>query len=502
MKKFIAFLLAGVLSCTSVLALEGEMGYFGGISPGQKLPTTTELAQQKNKKVSKYTLPYKENIYITGKPVTVTGTIEFKPADINLEEPTGAYTESYIIKAEDKATDSKVTRTITLDTKYIYDASRKQMTKTSEMKKWTEVVKVEGNTYQLDSKQSSFSKSMIEDYTPGIMYYSGDVQYEAVYGDVTGENGSTVSVKSGGRVYGYDHAYAKTETQKRKIWVENGKEQYYIEETPTFTSHKDLQYGANEPGAISFAGNYKELISGEGAVMYTIIAGNQGLYDDEKVGAVNVTNTPSIEQLPFVDIPQMAGHPALSDVKKMYSLGIFTGNPKAFSPNQVVTRGEYITMLVRALQIPVPATDAKKSSKKKDTQDVVNPFTDIDEQDSIYPYAMAAYNSGLVDAGAFNDGAYLTREELLVLNIRAIGLERLGIASGGMYTPYIDDNLVSSWAKSSVYAASKIGLIESNNGYLIPKKKVSYIEAASFINRLLEYLRYDLQKDYNEKMMM
>ena len=57
---------------------------------------------------------------------------------------------------------------------------------------------------------------------------------------------------------------------------------------PTYTVHKELQYGANEPDAISFAGNYKEIIRGEGSNTYNIIAGSPNLYDNEPVGSYNV----------------------------------------------------------------------------------------------------------------------------------------------------------------------------------------------------------------------
>lgn len=504
MKKIAAAFLALALLSTNLYALEGEMGYFGGISTGQKLPTTTEAMQDKQRKVSRYTLPYKENIYLTGKAVEVSGTIEVRPGTPDLEKGVGSYSESYVIKAQSPDGKDKVTRSITLDTKYIYDAGLRQMTKTSEIKKWTETVVAEGQTYSLDQKQSSFSKSMLEDYTPGVMYYRGDVQYEAVYRDVSNGNGTSyVTVGVNGPVYGYDNAFAKTETQKRSINIDKGNTQYYIEETPTFTVHKDLQYGANEPGAISFAGNYKEMIRSEGNHTYNILVGDPKLYEKEKRGSMNVTNSSSIEQLPIPDLSKMAGHPARTNVEKMYSLKIFTKDASQFNPNQVVRRGEYIEMLVRAMQLPLPE-EKKKSTYTSNKNQVAEPnvFTDISSSDAIYPYAMAAYNAGLISGGKFDAKAPLKKEDMYVLNVRLIGLERLGLGVGGLYTPFVDDAQISSHAKSAIYAASRLGLIPSSNGYIFPQREVTYAEAAALLGQLIDYLRYDLQKDYNEKMMM
>lgn len=503
MKKLGAVLLVLTLLSTNLYAIEGEMGYFGGISTGIKLQTTTELAQNKPKRVSKYILPYKENIYLTGKAVPVEGTIEVRPGKVDLEDGAGKYIETYIVKAQSADGKDQIARTLTLDTQYIYDANMRQMTKTSTIKKWTETIVVGGQTYTLDQNQSSFSKSMLEDYTPGVMYYRGDVQYEAVYRDVsngTGQNYITVSV--GGPIYGYDHALAKTETQKRRISIDKGERQYYLEETPTLTVHKDIQYGANEPGAISFAGNYKEMIRSEGNHTYQIHIGDIGLYDKEKKGSMNVMNAPSIEQLPAPSLPQMNGHPAKSDVEKMYSMKIFTKDPSKFSPNQVVTRGDYITMLVRAMQLPLPETKKPSYSSNKNKQSEPEVFKDLSKESTYHPYAMAAYNAGLISGGIFGANQPLTRESMYLLNVRLIGLERLGLGIGGMYTPFIDDAQIASHAKSSIYAATRLGLIPSANGYLFPKREVTYGEVAALLGQLMEYLRYDLQKDYNEKMMM
>lgn len=497
-KKMMAIGLIFATLTPTAQALEGEMGYFGGISTGVKLPTITELSQDKKQnKTSSKTLPYKETLYLTGVPVVVEGTISVKPNIMDKTKPEGTYTESYVIKASDAEGKNKVTRNITLETTYIYEANRKQTTKTSTLKKWTENMIIGGKTYQLDQKLSHFSKSMLEEHTPGATYYRGDIQYDAVYKAVGGKNLITMSVN--GPIYGYDQAFAKSETQKRSITITSEAEQFYIEETPTVTVYKDIQYGSNEPTAISMAGNYKELIRGSGAHAYQVIQGSPSLYDNELTGSTSLESAPVIEQLSIPNLPQIKGHPAESDVKRMYSMKIFDDNGANFAPNQVVRKKEYIAMLVRALQIPLPEEDSKTSKKKEERP---NPFWDIKTTDPYYPYAVAAYDAGLVGGGQFSPEASMTRELVYMYNISAIGLERLGIGTMGMYTPFMDDREISPWAKAPLYAAARLGIIEGANGYIFPKKKITKVEAATFMNQLINYLRYDLQKDYNAKMMM
>ena len=502
MKKIFAFVLSCTLLSSSIFAAEGEMGCFGGISPGVKFQTITELSQTSKKtKNTKTSLPYKENIYLSGRCETVEGTVEIKLGDgIDKEKAEGSYTETYKMTAESKDGNVRLTRNLTLETKYIYEPIRKQTTKVTTARKWSEIITVGGTSYKLDDKKSSLTKSILEDYTPGVTYYSGDVHYDAVYENAN-EAGSFITVSVSAPIYGYEQAYAKTETQKRTITIDKGKDQgYSIVETPTYTVYRDIEYTANEPTAISMAGNYREIIRSEGALSFNILQGHVGLYDNEYSGTLGVTNTPTVEQLSIPTGLKVNGHPAEAQIKKMYSMKIFDDNGLNFSPNQIVTRKEYVAMLVKALRIPLPEEKTKKKSSKK-TEEVVSPFTDIAQTDPYYKYAVAAYNAGLVEGGKFNGNMYLTRELMYVLNIKAIGLQRLGLATGDAYTPFVDDNQISSWAKSSIYAASKIGLITPDNGYIFPTKKVTKAECATFLDQLVEYLRYDLQKDYNDLMM-
>lgn len=506
MKRFAMIAVCFALLVSSTYAAEGEMGCFGGISTGIKMETLLAKAQtdRKNKKPTKYTLPYKENIYLTGKAETVEGTIEVKPAEeIDKEKGEGKYNQSYKVTASNKDGSVKVSRNITFETEYRYDASLKQTTKNTKAKSWTEIVTVNGKTYQLDKSLSDFSKSVLEDYTPGVMYYRGDVHYNAVYTPAGGNNGeSNITISVSSPIYGYEEAYAKSESQKRTITIDLGSgEGYAIEETPTCNVYRDIEYGQNEPTAISMDGNYKEVMRSEGSLSYNIIQGNASLYEDEYSGMIGVSTSPTVEQLSFTKNLNLAGHPAEPQIKKMFSMKIFDDNVKTFNPNMNVTRKQYIVMLTKALQLELPEQQSTKRSSSKKKVEVVNPFSDVAESDPSYRYLMGAYNAGLIDGGNINGDASLTREYLYTINMRAIGLQRLGLVTADAYTAFVDDNQISNGAKASIYAASKLGIVTSANGYVFPRKNVSYAECATFLDQLINYLRYELQKDYIEKML-
>ncbi|HHX60515.1 MAG TPA: S-layer homology domain-containing protein [Epulopiscium sp.] len=502
MRKVILATILTLSFTVQAFALEGEMGYFGGISTGTKLPTTTEIAQKNaKKKTSKQSLPYKEHIYLNGKAELVEGTIEIRPSgEVDPAKPVGSYKETYIVKAQNSDGSNVLNRTLTLDTKYVYDAQYRQATKTSVVSKWSETIIVGGQMYTLDSKQSHFNKSILEDYTPGVMYYRGDLNYRAVYMTEGEDEGNQTSVAVNGPIYGYDQAWAKTETQKLNIIVNNGGRQYHIEQNPSLTVSKTLQYGANEPDAISFQGNYKELTKNEGMALYHIRVGAKDLYEEETQGGLHMPDNTSIEQLIAPYISRIQGHFAESDIKKLYSMGIYTGPTSTFNPNQVITRGEYIKALVLAMKIPIEEVKVtkKKTSKKTDVAPI---FLNLAETDAYYPYALAAYNAGLISGGVFSKDEAMTRELAYALVVRMIGLERLGFY-GQIYTPFVDDNKISSWAKGSIQAGVSLGLIRPDeNGYFLPQRKVTKAEAAAITNQMIDYLRYTLKIDYQEKIM-
>ncbi|OON92876.1 MAG: hypothetical protein ATN31_07735 [Candidatus Epulonipiscioides saccharophilum] len=492
MKKFLTAILCFGFIATNTLALEGELGYFGGTTPGTKIPDSIVLAQTRFEVDDNYVLPYKETVYLTGKPIVVEGTLEIQPGEIDPDSSSGGYSESYIIRAISEDEQTEISRTLTLDTIYAKNDITGQVTKSSNVGNWTEMIVAEGTTYTLDPERSNFSKSIIEDYTPGVKYYSGDIYYTACY--TAGADAETI-MEVDSRVYGYDQAFAKSEVQQRSIIIDDGENQYYIEETPSTTMTKELSYSGNQPIAISFAGNYKEVIQGQGSTVYNMLIAGDEVHPKDQKGSFSVKDSPSIAQLSTPSIESLIGHPAKSDVAKLYAMGIFDKRPEAFSTNQVVTRGEYIKMLVKALKIPLPDFDDRRGDQIK------NPFEgEISADDSFYPYYLAAYEAGLI-IDTVNANDFLTREQMIVFNIRALGLSRLGANAFNSQMAFIDDSLISDYAKSSIYAATKIGILPITNGYLFPQKYVTYQDCAALLNDFINYLRYDLQKDYNQYIM-
>jgi hypothetical protein len=220
----------------------------------------------------------------------------------------------------------------------------------------------------------------------------------------------------------------------------------------------------------------------------------------ETRGSSYITTFNDFEHLTARDTDVWLGHFAGGDINKLFAMGILDGDPRFYNPSQAITRGEFTTMLVKAIKLPIePVATPRPGNNRNVTVNIVFPDVLSDRPD--FPYIMAAFNARLAlgrGNGHFQPDSTLTREEVVVLMVRALGLTNLGLSPTPL-TMYVDDDDISAWAKQSVYAASRLGLIYPDQyGNLNPQRNVTKAEAAALIVRLIEYMRYDLQTDYSD----
>lgn len=502
MKKIKYFLILTFIFCAvsknAVFAEIGDSGFFGGITEGKRLPKTTEtllLNAANSKKNAANSLLYKEVIFMSGKPVEFEGTLSRKSSGaVTDKADIGTYTITYDIKPSTTIKqDVAINRTIVFNVNY--RKVENQIIKDYEVKSWNETIKTEDNNYKIDPKQSFFGVSFIEDHTAGVVYYKGNISKRAVYID---DAELAIEVESSGDIYGYNTAWSSTETHRIDSSLYSDEWQMQYQERPSVSVNKILQYGENEPNAISFSGNYREVMQNKSGLEYDIFSKPKQLLNIEDAGKANIKAFNTFEQLIAKDTNFLKGNFAEYDIKKLFSMQILTGDPKFYKPNEAITRGQFVTALVRAIKIPIEIPVETKAKNKTVTKFV---FPDVLPEREDYPYIMAAYKKGIAvgrDNGNFYVNANMQRQEAIVMIIRSLGLENLGLDSTPI-TAFVDNNKISDWAKREMYIANQIGIISADdNGNIRPEDFVSKAEAASFINRLIEYMRSDMQVDYTE----
>lgn len=491
LKKFFSLIFCCFLSTNCVYAQVGDFGFFGGISEGRKLPKTTEQILEQNKTTnSNLKTTYKEVLFLSGKPIEYEGVLATTIKG-DTSEDFGTIKVGYKIQ-DSEATNEDVSINRNIQYNVAYRKENNQIIKDFEVSKWTEKIKVDGQIFTLDPVKSKSSISVIEDSNPAVNYYRGDISHKAVF---VNSDKQTFTQDIVGTIYGYDSAWSSTETHRLDGTVTSNDWQLEYQVRPSVSVGKTLQYSTNEPETISFSGNYKEIMQNKSGLTYNIYSYPiQNSLNIKTYGNVSIDSFNNFEQLIAPKMDHLKGHFAESDIKKLFSMQILEGDTNLYKPNQVITRGEYVKMLIKAIKLPI-----KEKNTKTNVQDIV--FADVLEQREEYPYIMAAYDTGIIAGrqnGIFDVDSPIERQEAIVMLIRTLGLENLGIETAKI-TPFVDDNFIDNWAKKEIYAANKIGIISGDlDGKFNPKNFVTKAEAAAIINRLNNYMRTDLKINYTE----
>ncbi|WP_313639680.1 S-layer homology domain-containing protein [Paenibacillus sp.] len=195
--------------------------------------------------------------------------------------------------------------------------------------------------------------------------------------------------------------------------------------------------------------------------------------DDKKPTKPTDPVKPTEPETPKVDLSDISDHWAKASIAKAVELGFVSGYENGtFRPNGTVTRGEFATMLARALKL--------------DSVDSEFSFTDQGQtpvwaQPFIQALSKAGFISGYED-GTFSANNKITRSELVVLIVRALGLEVNPKAT----LAFVDADQTPAWAKPYVATAAKAGLIKGNgNGKFNPNASSTRAEAVTLILAML-----------------
>lgn len=500
----------------------GAMGFFGGVSEGVRLPKTTELllSQANNNKAASNAksaaMAYKELLFLDGgEPAQASGSISVNQSA--LPDPAknpGSYTVKYAV-APTSATDpaASVKRNITFGVNYRYNGN--QVILDYQPTAWTEAITTAGGAYALDPAHSHMGVSIIEDNTAGVTYYRGDISTVAVYTALSGPSNNaaagqpnasgpsarkTVTSAISGSFFGYICAWSSAEVQVLDCSVsssEGWQMQYQLR--PSANSVKTMQYAANEPTAISFPGNYKEITQNKSGLLYNANTMPLRFYDAPKSGGVTIPSANVFEQLPAPDLSYLKGHFAQADIEKLFAMQVLDGEPGFYAPDQAMTRGQFVRALVKAVKLPITPPPAQPKNAKQPV--ITLAFPDITPDRPDYPYIMAAYHNGIAVGngdGVFRADSPVSRQEAMTMIVRAIGLLALA-PNPTPQTYFVDDGQISPSLKRGLYAAAGLGLVRGDSdGNINPGKSVTKGESAALLNRMIDYMRGGLAADYSQ----
>jgi len=148
-----------------------------------------------------------------------------------------------------------------------------------------------------------------------------------------------------------------------------------------------------------------------------------------------------------------------------------------FKPNGVVTREEFVVMLMKALK---PQIDAEKLK-----------FTDsvkigIWAQQAVEQAVQLGIVKGYSD-GSFRPDAEITRTEMAVMIVKALALK----VEDSAVTSFVDDAQIPNWAKGQVAALKNLSLVSGKgNNEFAPNDKATRAEAVTILMKMIAQKSY------------
>jgi len=153
-----------------------------------------------------------------------------------------------------------------------------------------------------------------------------------------------------------------------------------------------------------------------------------------------------------------------------------------FSPSKQVTRAEFSSMIVRALNLDLlDSTNLAKTA-----------YSDVGAE-AWYSNDIAVLNKLGVIKG-FSDGTFrpndpVTREQMAVIVMNTLHSLELIPNSSGAAEKFTDDDTISSWAKDSVNMARELKLVSgTGQNRFMPKQTTNRADTAVFIWKMLQQL--------------
>ena len=173
------------------------------------------------------------------------------------------------------------------------------------------------------------------------------------------------------------------------------------------------------------------------------------------------------QQKPFSDLDGVEW--AREAIEYLAEKNVVSGTgSNTFSPNDPVTREQFVKMLVDALGFD-------KSTEIH--------FSDADQNMWYYPYLQRAYAAGIAEGigeGRFGVGNHITRQDLATMIYRAAS--KRGLQSSNTAVDYADADQISDYAKEAVAAMQSLGIISGMENHCFnPMQNATRAQAAKII---------------------
>ena len=223
----------------------------------------------------------------------------------------------------------------------------------------------------------------------------------------------------------------------------------------------------------TFVGWYTDRDCTEEYDFDAIVTGDLTLYAKWALKVVEPTEWEN----PFLDVDEDDWF--YDNVRFVHEHGLFNGiTENLFGSNLPMTRAMLVTVLYRA------------EGKPAVTRNI--PFADIDMNEYYADAVIWASTNGIVkgyDENTFGPDDNVTREQIAAILMRYADYKDLETTQNGDLSQFVDEELISDWARENVAWAVGAELINGRgNGILDPLGDATRAEVAAILQRFLEKL--------------
>ncbi|WP_175533039.1 S-layer homology domain-containing protein [Paenibacillus catalpae] len=216
---------------------------------------------------------------------------------------------------------------------------------------------------------------------------------------------------------------------------------------------------------------------------------DESIFLDAASGEWKNRETGDVTQLEKPKATDIDGHWAQRQLELMVAYKALDVKDGKVRPNQIVTRGELIKMLVLAMnsgRSPIlygASEDAAASTS----------FKDVGTKNQYYVYIESALQQNLIDIGdgSFNPDGKVDREEMAELIVRALGYNSLANYEDLFNISFKDAGKMEKKGQAAIVVGLKIMTL--SGGSFQPEKQVSRAEASAAFFRFLQ-TRAELQE--------
>ena len=173
--------------------------------------------------------------------------------------------------------------------------------------------------------------------------------------------------------------------------------------------------------------------------------------------------------------PEVSHPTAAEELNYLIQAKVLTvSDPKTFNGDAAVSRGEAIKIMMNSLTYIYETSYYSESESKKQT------FTNIDTKHASYQAIERAVEAGILktDQKTFDINSPITKEELAVWYIRALGLEQAAKLKNIYKNEFADSQKIKAENAGYVILAHSLGLVKAEKNQFNPTKEVTYADLA------------------------